>query len=60
MCVCVEKQIRYRVIIASAFEQALSVKRALYKFGIIIIIIIIIIIRNIQHKDYWKRKGVAI
>ena len=27
-----------------AFEQALSMKRALYKFGIIIIIIIIIII----------------
>ena len=28
----------------SAFEQALNMKRALYKFGIIIIIIIIIII----------------
>jgi uncharacterized integral membrane protein len=28
----------------SAFEQALSMKRALYKFGIIIIIIIIIIV----------------
>ena len=28
----------------SAFEQALSMKRALYKFGIIIIIITIIIL----------------
>ena len=28
----------------SVFEQALSMKRALYKFGIIIIIIVIIIV----------------